>query len=222
MLFDNFRLINEDFYADFVLPEQMDSLWANGWRHFGTHFFRYNVGFLKDELRFVMPLRIDLARTFFSKSQRRNLKRNDDLQVVIRPIEITSGSLDLFEQHKTRFTRGVPDSIYNFISRQPADSPCEAKELSVYLDERLIAASYFDLGRDSTSGIYAMFDPGLKDRGLGTFTMLKEIEYAIETGRRYYYQGYAYEGESFYDYKKRFRATEVYDWLGAWQDLSDI
>lgn len=222
MFRENFRLINEEFYADFVLPEQMDSLWANGWRHFGTHFFRYNVGFLKDELRFVMPLRIDLSRSSFSKSQRRNLKRNADLHFVIRPIEITSGSLDLFERHKTRFTRGVPDSIYNFISRQPADSPCEAKELCVYLDERLIAASYFDMGRDSTSGIYAMFDPDLTDRGLGTFTMLKEIEYAIETGHRYYYQGYAYEGESFYDYKKRFRATEVYDWLGAWQALSDI
>ncbi len=222
MLFDNFRLINEDFYADFVLPEQMDSLWANGWRHFGTHFFRYNVGFLKDELRFVMPLRIDLARSSYSKSQRRNLKRNCDLQVVIRPIEITSKALDLFERHKTRFTRGVPDSIYNFISRKPADSPCDAKELCVYQDERLIAASYFDLGRNSTSGIYAMFDPDLKDRGLGTFTMLKEIEYAIESGRRYYYQGYAYEGASFYDYKKRFRATEVFDWSGGWQALSDI
>jgi leucyl-tRNA---protein transferase len=75
MLLDNFRLINEEFYANSLLPEQMDSLWAKGWRHFGTHFFRYNVGFLIDDLRFVLPLRIRLADFSFSKSQRRVRRR---------------------------------------------------------------------------------------------------------------------------------------------------
>ena len=64
-----------------------------------------------------------------------------------------------------------------------------------------------------------MFDPELSDRGLGIFTMLKEIEFAIADGKEFYYQGYSYEGESFYDYKKRFRGTEWYDWKGSWTAL---
>ena len=216
MLLDNFRLINEEFYADQLLPEQMDSLWANGWRHFGTHFFRYNVGFLIDDLRFVLPLRIRLADLASSKSQRRVLRRNEDLEVTIGAINIDTASQALFERHKTRFNHGVPESIYNFISRDPADSPCESKELRVTKDGELLAVSYFDVGGNSTSGIYAMFEPTVTDRSLGIFTMLKEIEYSNETDREFYYQGYAYQGASFYDYKKRFRGTEAFDWRNDW------
>ena len=56
-------------------------------------------------------------------------------------------------------------------------------------------------------------------RRVGIFTMLKEIEYAIAAGKRYYYHGYAYEGESFYDYKKKFNAVEYFDWAGNWLSL---
>lgn len=216
MLLDNFRLINEEFYADHVLPEQMDSLWANGWRHFGTHFFRYNVGFLIDDLRFVLPLRIRLANFSFSKSQRRVLRRNEDLDVTIRPVAIDEASEVLFHRHKTRFNHAVPESIYNFISPRPDISPCEAKEIRVSRDGQLLAVSYFDVGRSATSGIYAMFEPTVTDRSLGIFTMLKEIEFSIDTGREFYYQGYAYQGPSFYDYKKRLRGTEAFDWRDSW------
>ena len=216
MLLENFRLINEEFYADQLLPEQMDSLWANGWRHFGTHFFRYNVGLLIDDVRFVLPLRIRLKNFTFSKSQRRVLRRNQDLEVAIGPIVIDNATQDLFHRHKTRFSHGVPDSVFNFISRQPESAPCESKELRVTNGGDLLAVSYFDIGVNSTSGIYAMFEPTITDRSLGIFTMLKEIEYSIETGREFYYQGYAYQGSSFYDYKKRFRGTEAFDWYRDW------
>ena len=216
MLLDNFRLINEEFYADKLLPEQMDSLWAKGWRHFGTHFFRYNVGFLIDDLRFVLPLRIRLSDFSFSKNQRRVLRRNDDLDVSIGPLDIDKASQGLFERHKTRFTHGVPESIYNFISHDSIEAPCDVQEIRVARGGELLAVSYFDVGSNSTSGIYGMFEPTITDRSLGIFTMLKEIEYSIETGREFYYQGYAYQGPSFYDYKKRFRSTEAFDWRHDW------
>lgn len=216
MLLDNFRLINEEFYSDRLLPEQMDSLWAKGWRHFGTHFFRYNVGFLIDDLRFVLPLRIRLADFSFSKNQRRVLRRNSDVDVTIGPIDIDPPTQTLFDRHKTRFNHGIPESIYNFISRDEVDSPCDAKEIRVTRGGELLAVSYFDIGGNSTSGIYAMFEPTITDRSLGIFTMLKEIEYSRQTGREFYYQGYAYQGPSFYDYKKRFRGTEAFDWHHDW------
>ena len=42
------------------------------------------------------------------------------------------------------------------------------------------------------------------------------FEFALGQGKELYYHGYAYEGESFYDYKKRFSALEEFDWEGNW------
>ena len=63
--------INEAFHADLVASAELDQLLAGGWRHFGTHFFRYNLGIYGGEIRRVMPLRIRLADFRLSKSQRR-------------------------------------------------------------------------------------------------------------------------------------------------------
>lgn len=213
-------LINEEFYADAVTPGQLDLLLADAWRHFGTHFFRYNLGIYQDEIRRVIPLRIRLSDFQFSKSQRRNLRNNSDLRVEIRPINITPESEDLFHRHKQRFDHGVPGSIYDFLSHEPSTIPCEAREVAVYDNDRLVAVSYFDIGLTATSGIYAAFDPQLQTRGLGIFTMLKEIEFSIDNRKEFYYQGYAYERESFYDYKKRFAGIECFDWNGDWKDLA--
>ena len=216
------RFINEQFLAERVSPADMDLLLARAWRHFGTEFFRYNFGFYGFDIRRVLPLRIRLSRFSFSKSQRRVLRKNVDLDVVIRATEITAAAEDLFHRHKGRFLTGAPDSLYDFLSREPAVSPCEGKEVSVYKEKELVAVSYFDVGGSALSGIYAMFEPGESARSLGIFTMLKEIEYAIETGCEFYYQGYAYEGESFYDYKKRFRGTEVFDWIEGWEPFEEF
>lgn len=217
MLEAGVRYINEVFESPCVTRCQLDLLLAEGWRHFGCYFFRYSLGLHESEIRLVIPLRIRLSNFSLSKSQRRVLRRNDDLRTEIRPVEITNEVHELFERHKQRFKFGVPESIYDFLSEDPAHVPGETLEVNVKLDGRLAAVSYFDVGEKALSAIYAMFDPDLSHRGLGIFTMLKEIEFAIASGKELYYQGYSYEGHSFYDYKKRFRGTEAFDWRGKWR-----
>ncbi len=216
MLDPNFTPINEEFLTDRITPLQLDRLLGDGWRHFGTNFFRYNLGIYESDIRRVIPLRIRLDNFSSSKSQRRVLRENADVSVEICPIGITDESIALFEKHKRRFKNGVPESIYDFVDASSL-MPCAAFELDVRIEGQLVAASYFDVGGCAMSAIYGMFDPDFSSRGLGTFTMLKEIDFAIETGKEFYYQGYSYEGESFYDYKKRFRGTECYDWKGNWK-----
>ena len=218
MLLDaDFEYINEAFEANTVTPQQLDTVLAHGWRHFGTYFFRYNLGFLDFDIRRVIPLRTRLSDFSLSKSQRRVLRKNEDLEVIIRPIEIDDAAEKLFHRHKVRFDHNIPESIFDFLPHDAASAPCETKEVCVYKDEELIAASYFDLGARTASGIYAIFEPTEAALSLGIFTMLKEIEYANHAGKEFYYQGYSYEGESFYDYKKRFRGTEMFDWNGNWK-----
>lgn len=210
-------LINEEFYTESVSPQQMDALLASGWRHFGEHFFRYNIAFHQYELRLVLPLRIFLAAFVISRSQRRILKKNQDLQIIFRPAAISDEKITLFEKHKLRFKNNIPDSLYDFLSAAPAYIPCEAAEVCVYKRGKLLAASFFDVGAKSISAVYAMFDAEETKRSLGIFTMLLVIDYAIKNGKTFYYPGYAYEGNSFYDYKKRFSALEFFDWNEDWK-----
>jgi arginyl-tRNA--protein-N-Asp/Glu arginylyltransferase len=167
------------------------------------------------------PLRIFVPDFRFSRSQRKNLSRNSDLRIENRPIIIDDEKLDLFDRHKQRFAEHVPESIYTFLSTSPASVPSEAFEICVYEGEKLLAVSFYNLGEESVSGIYAMFEPAELKRGLGILTMLLEIQFAQETNRKFYYQGYAYEGPSFYDYKKRFNSLEMYDWEGNWLAFSE-
>ncbi len=213
-------LINEEFRAAQISPTHLDELLADGWRHFGEHFFRYNIGFHESEIRRVLPLRIRLAKFAASKSQRRIIKKNQDLQIVIRPIVITPEKEDLFERHKQRFKNNIPESLDDFLSSSPADVPCEASEIGVYEGQRLVAASFFDVGETSVSAVCAMFDPQETTRSLGILTMLLTIGHAAENGKTFYYPGYAYAGNSFYDYKKRFAALETFDWNGSWTDFN--
>jgi arginine-tRNA-protein transferase len=211
--------INEEFTRRKVTPAKLDRLLAEGWRHFGPQFFRYNLAIYGDEIRLVVPLRIRLSDFRISKSQTRVLRKNSDTQIRTGPVHVTAEIDRLFHRHKARFRQHPPESIYTFLSPDPADEPCEMRQLSIYRDDRLIAASFFDVGARSLSGIYAVFDPEESGRGLGIYTMLKEIELAASEGKEFYYQGYCYSGSSFYDYKKRFHGTEAFQWNGVWAPL---
>lgn len=209
----------DQFSASVVPPEGMDELWAAGWRHFGPRFFRYSLHFdPRAGWQVVQPLRIDLARFALSKSQRRVRNRNADVRWEIIPARADAEVQALFHEHKTRFTENVPESLFDFISAErPAVLPCECLEVRALLDERLVAASFLDVGRAAASSIYGVFDPELSRRSLGILTMLREIEYAMARGLRHYYPGYATRGSSVYDYKKRFRGLETLDWTtGTW------
>jgi arginyl-tRNA--protein-N-Asp/Glu arginylyltransferase len=213
--------INEGFIAETVEPARLDALLAEGWRHFGTHFQRYSLNIYEGGIRRVIPLRIRLADFRFSKSQRRILRRNADLETEIRPAEITHETHHLFAWHKRRFSSDIPPSIYTFLSETPATVPVECLEVCVRRGSQLVAASFLDIGQTSVSSVYGMYFLEDAPRSLGIFTMLKEIEFAIEHGKEFYYHGYCYEGESYYDYKKRFTALEAYDWRGAWHPFLD-
>lgn len=219
MITDRFELINEEFYAPEVSPAHYDLLLADGWRHFGIHFFRYNLGVYEDQIRRVMPLRVNLADFGLSKSQRRTLAKNQDVAVEKTSVVITEEITALFERHKRRFKAGVPASLADFLGVEAHGSPVPLSMLCVRIDGRLVAASFIDEGRESISSIYGIFDPDEAARRLGIFTMLKEIEYATSNAKRFYYHGYAYEGPSFYDYKKRFSGLEAFDWHGDWRPV---
>ena len=91
--------------------------------------------------------------------------------------------------------------------------------LAVYARFRLVAASFLDLGQESISSIYAIFDPAESWRSLGIFTMLKELEFGRQRTSRYYYPVTPATNRPPTITKSSFQALEWYDWQGAWRPL---
>ncbi len=197
----------------------MDILWAKGWRHFGSYFYRYSHLPKNDVIYSVLSLRIKLSEFKASKSQKRVINKNKDLEVIFKPAFVNQEVKDLFERHKQKFKENVPDSIYVFVSKKPASIPCECQSLCIYKEGKLIAISYLDIGETSSSSIYQCYDPNEAKRSLGVFMILESIRHSKKLNKDFYYPGYAYKEASHYDYKKRFAATEYFDWESAWLPL---
>jgi len=213
-------MIDQTFVCSAVSPAIMDQLWAAGWRHFGTLFFRYSHQFTEDGLDLIQPLRVDLERFVWSKSQRRVLRKNADVHWVFEPAQRSEAAEALFQRHKTRFTHSIPESLSSFLSPEPATLPNECLHCRVTLADELIALSYLDLGESSSSAVYGMFEPAHSHRSLGHFTLLQEIAFSQARGDRWFYPGYATQGSSAYDYKKQLSALQYLNWqTGEWENL---
>ena len=210
--------LDDAFICDSVPAEIMDKVWAAGWRHFGRYFFRYSSQQANDgSTQTITPLRIDLVPFAPTKSQRRVLAKNADLRWEIVPAVLDDELRAMFQRHKQRFTHNVPDDLENFLGADPATGPCECRMVRVFEGERLVAASFFDMGLTAASSVYGLFEPEFTKRSLGIFTILLEIQHCRESGLRWLYPGYATHEPSAYDYKKQFRGTEWLDWSkGEW------
>ena len=212
-------LIEDHVFRDRVSPEELDGLLAEGWRHFGTMFFRYNAAVMEGRLHFILPLRIELEGWKATRSQQRVIKKNADLRTEIRAASIDREKQAMFLRHSRRFTDNIPTSLENFLHPEPAEIPCRCEEVAVFLGEQLVAVSFLAIGKEAVSGIYGIFEPEYASRSLGVFTMLEEIRYAREIGVKYYYSGYSTMAPSHYDYKKGFEGLYAYDWGGQWHPL---
>ena len=210
------------FEMERAAPQVMDAMWSDGWRHFGTTFFRDYFNIHGSRLVRVLPLRIRLEHFKLAKDQRRNKTKNKDLEITFRPLVLTDEHMELFKRHAERFTENRPPSLYSFISLSPVLVPCPSLMCEIRKGDRLVAASFFDVGLEAISSIYAMFDPDESARGLGHLTLLSEISYAQHTGKRFVYTGYAHTISSYYDYIKRYRGTEFYDWKSAWYSIDEL
>jgi leucyl-tRNA---protein transferase len=210
-------LVYEQFYRHQITPTQLDRLLADGWRHFGTHFYRYNMTVHQGEICWVVPLRVELAQFAPAPRHRKISRRNQGWRVYYGPIDLDRAKHQLFERHKARFKDNVPENLFVFLSDQPATVPGPAWEVSVFDGDNLLATSFLDLGQQAVSSVYAMFDPDYPTYSLGIYTMLLEMELAQKLGKSYYYPGYSYSVPSHYDYKKQFAGLQLFDWRdGQW------
>ena len=74
---------------------------------------------------------------------------------------------------------------------------------------RLLAVAVTDFASCGLSAVYTFFDPDERERGLGTYAILSQIDLARERGLPHVYLGYWIEAHAKMDYKARFRPLEL-------------
>ena len=155
------------------------------------------------------------------RSQRRTFKRNLDLQVVLNHDGFKPEYDSLYRRYiRQRHLGGGMDTDSTETFASCLLTPWCNTVLVEFRDaERLLAVAAVDVLKNGISSVYTFFDPDVAvERGLGTFAVLWQIEYARALGLPYVFPGYWIEEARKMRYKVRFQPIEgLKD--GAWQRL---
>lgn len=197
--------------------EVTDEILALGYRRSGDFLYRTKCPRC-DECR---PTRVLVDDFRLTESMRRVLKRGDrDLTVHWgRPLT-DQQRVDLFNRHRSLRRLGSDKEPIDAASYRSflVDSCCETLELSISYQQQLIGISIVDIGRRSTSAVYTQYEPELSRYSLGTYAILKQIEWARQTSRKYVYLGMYVADNRHLNYKGRFhRQQRLVD--GSWVDI---
>lgn len=159
-----------------------------------------------------IPVRIPAREFQPSRSMRRIIKRNNDLQWVMVPATATVEQFQLFASYQNSRHRdsdmarmGLTDYAA-MVDEGRANT--ELLELR-HQDGRLIGAMLVDRLPDGFSAVYSFFDPAEQTRSLGLYLILCLIELAQHEGLDFVYLGYWIAESAKMAYKSRFDPLEA-------------
>lgn len=192
--------------------EYCDHLIRRGWRRFGEMFFRPICA----ECTACESVKIDVEHYRFSRSEKRVLRKNKDLKIVIRRPGMTQSHLELFIAYHRymHLKRGweeqtvTPRNYYTSFVHGYNDYGYEV----LYFDnERLIGIDLIDILPSGISSIYFYYDPDYADRSLGKYSLLRQVMMAKERGLPWIYLGYYVDGCKSLEYKREYTPLLLLD-----------
>jgi len=157
-----------------------------------------------------------------SRGQKRCYRRNHDVQTDIMSPCFRKEHFDLFCRYQSwRHSGDTMDHNNPARYRQfMIDSIVKTIFMEFRIAGELVALSVCDLPNEGISAVYTIFDPVHEKRGLGTFAIMKQIEYAKEYNLDHVYLGYWIKQCQKMNYKIRFRPLEGYV-DREWQIIND-
>ena len=198
--------------------DEFDQALASGIRRSGV--FLYHTACR--ECSACEPSRVDVRKFDWRDSFQRVLKRgNQSLKIQISRPTLDERRLAIFNQHRTQRRLGVaegqygPEDYQSFLIETCLE---QSLEMSFWLDNALVGISIVDCGRISLSAVYTYFDTSHSKLSLGTYSILKQIEFARDSGRQYAYLGMYVSENQHLSYKARFTPQER--WVhGHWVEF---
>jgi arginyl-tRNA--protein-N-Asp/Glu arginylyltransferase len=211
-IFDQERKIKlSAFYLYRCTREDFDYYLELGYRKFAYRFFKYLC-----DCDLCSSIRIIAHEYSHSKTHKRVLKKNAGMQFSVSPLEYKESHYQLYRKHHAE--RGFNILDEELFVQEFYLSPVEAFITEVRDGDRLVGVGFIDLGKESLSSVYFIYDPDYSDYSLGIFSIIKEIDLAKSLGKRYYYLGLYCKGQRFLGYKDKFVPYETFDYeTGIWQ-----
>jgi arginine-tRNA-protein transferase len=195
----------------FPRPEQMEEyhLFLNaGYRRYADLFYRA----VCNNCNGCVAMRLEVSKFRISKSQRRTLNKNQDIEVrVSGDSDITREKLELYMKYKRHKhdeqNENNPEKItesFNELVKMHDGYPYII-EMDYYLDGKLVGVGIVDEADDALSSNYFYYDTDILYRRPGIFSILSEIRLAEKLEKRYYYLGYFIKDTPKMSYKINFR-----------------
>ncbi len=159
-----------------------------------------------------------------NRSQRRNWKQNQDVQVVINRDGFKCAYDSLYRRYiSQRHANGgmdtdSSDTFANFLLSRW----CSTALVEFHAKGQLLAVAAIDELKTGLSAVYTFFDPEVgQQRGMGTFAILWQIEHARRQQLPYVYPGYWIAEARKMNYKTHFQPLEgLID--GIWQPIEAL
>jgi arginine-tRNA-protein transferase len=186
-------------------PEEYEQKMNEGWRKFGPVLFRP----VCEGCQECRPIRISVAEFSPSRSQRRALAKNEDLEIRHARPTVDAVRLALYNRYHTaqEVAKGWPeveksaeDYAFSFVH-----NPLPAVEISVWEKDMLRAVVLTDITPNTVSGVYHYYEPECEERSIGTFAMLQTIALARLLQKPWAYFGYWVAACPSLSYKSNFK-----------------
>ena len=193
--------------------KELDDYLAKGWYRSGQIIFTTHLIRFENDIYSPVWTRLGLKGFQFKKRLRKLLRQNKQrFRTEYGPFQITPETEKLYQLHSKRFSGFPPTSLENYLLDKRKHNYFETIEARLYdEDEQLAGISYFDVGEKSLTSILALFHPKYEKYSLGIYTLLLEIEYAMERDMDYHYSGYIVPDYPKFDYKKKVGPLDFYD-----------
>ena len=154
------------------------------------------------------PTRVRVESFKPSKSQRRNVKKNSEIEYEWKDFEMTSEQHDLYQRYqKEQHDGGMMGSLVE-VHKMFENKSFEVKNLEFYLMGKLIGVSIIDVLPNALSSVYFYFSPEMKVRGLGVYSALVEINECQKMNKEFWYIGYTIDGCKSMNYKSNYKPQE--------------
>jgi len=190
-----------------MTPAEFDDRMAAGDRRMGRYLYRTQC----PKCQACEPIRVPVAEFEGVRTHKRTPRQGDELLTTrVGPPECDEVRVALYNRHKQ--LRGLarddgamdPMGYYEFL----VDTCAETLEFSYWHEDQLVGVGISDRGAKSLNAVYCHFDPASEAISLGTYNVLKHLEFARQWGLEYFYLGLYIAASPHMNYKARFLPHE--------------
>lgn len=205
-----------------LAPNDYEQMMGQGFRKFGHLLFRPDC----QDCQACQPLRLLIGEFVPDRSMKRCLAGNEDLELQIDKATPSVQKTDLYNRyHAMQIERKEWNPVIKIKDvdyfNHFLQSELLIEEISIFCDQQLVGILLFEELPRGISLIYHFYDLNFRQRGLGTYLILKAIELAKKRNKEFVYLGYFVSGAKSMHYKAKFKPHQLLKG-GVWRDPTPI